>query len=43
MEQIVIVDENDNFIGVEEKEKCHDGSAFSTVPFWPWFSTQPEN
>jgi isopentenyl-diphosphate delta-isomerase len=27
MEQIVIVDENDNYIGEEEKEKCHDGSG----------------
>jgi isopentenyl-diphosphate delta-isomerase len=27
MQQIVIVDENDNFIGEEEKEKCHDGSG----------------
>jgi isopentenyl-diphosphate delta-isomerase len=27
MEKIVIVDENDNFIGEEEKEKCHDGSG----------------
>jgi isopentenyl-diphosphate delta-isomerase len=27
MEQIVIVDENDNFIGEEEKDKCHDGSG----------------
>jgi isopentenyl-diphosphate delta-isomerase len=27
MEQIVIVDENDNFIGEEEKEKCHDGTG----------------
>jgi isopentenyl-diphosphate Delta-isomerase len=27
MQQIVIVDENDNFIGEEEKEKCHDGNG----------------
>jgi len=27
MEQIVIVDENDNYIGEEEKEKCHDGGG----------------
>lgn len=27
MEQIVIVDEDDNYIGEEEKEKCHDGSG----------------
>ncbi|UCH81689.1 MAG: isopentenyl-diphosphate delta-isomerase [Nitrospiraceae bacterium] len=27
MEQIVIVDENDNMIGEEEKEKCHDGNG----------------
>jgi isopentenyl-diphosphate delta-isomerase len=27
MEQIVIVDENDNYIGEEDKEKCHDGSG----------------
>jgi isopentenyl-diphosphate delta-isomerase len=38
MEKIVIVDENDNFIGEEEKEKCHDGSgilhrAFLTMVF----------
>jgi isopentenyl-diphosphate delta-isomerase len=26
-QQIVIVDENDNFIGEEEKEKCHDGNG----------------
>jgi len=27
MERIVIVDENDNFVGEEEKEKCHDGDG----------------
>jgi isopentenyl-diphosphate delta-isomerase len=27
MEQIVIVDEEDNCIGEEEKEKCHDGNG----------------
>lgn len=27
MEHIVIVDENDNIIGEEDKEKCHDGDG----------------
>ena len=27
MEQIIIVDENDNCLGVEEKEKCHNGEG----------------
>jgi isopentenyl-diphosphate delta-isomerase len=27
MEHIVIVDKKDNFIGEEEKEKCHDGNG----------------
>ncbi len=27
MEQIVIVDEEDNYIGEEDKEKCHDGDG----------------
>jgi isopentenyl-diphosphate delta-isomerase len=27
MEQIVIVDEEDNYLGEEEKEKCHDGNG----------------
>ncbi len=27
MERIVLVDENDNFVGEEEKEKCHDGGG----------------
>ncbi|HET6513797.1 MAG TPA: NUDIX domain-containing protein [Thermodesulfovibrionales bacterium] len=27
MERIVIVDDNDNFIGVEEKDKCHEGDG----------------
>ena len=27
MQQIVIVDEDDNLIGEEEKEKCHDGNG----------------
>ncbi len=27
VEHIVIVDENDNIIGEEEKEKCHDGGG----------------
>lgn len=27
MERIVIVDENDNFVGEEDKEKCHDGEG----------------
>ncbi len=27
MDQIVIVDENDNYIGEEEREKCHDGNG----------------
>jgi len=27
LEQIIIVDENDNCLGVEEKEKCHNGEG----------------
>ena len=27
MEQIIIVDENDNCLGIEEKEKCHNGEG----------------
>ncbi|MDA8169710.1 MAG: isopentenyl-diphosphate delta-isomerase [Nitrospiraceae bacterium] len=27
MEQIIIVDEDDNFIGEEDKEKCHEGGG----------------
>lgn len=27
MEHIVIIDEKDNCIGEEEKEKCHDGNG----------------
>jgi isopentenyl-diphosphate delta-isomerase len=40
MERIVIVDENDNYIGEEEKEKCHEGAgilhrAFLAMVFNP--------
>ena len=27
MENIIIADENDNYIGLEEKEKCHNGDG----------------
>jgi len=27
MEHIIIIDEDDNYIGEEDKEKCHDGNG----------------
>jgi len=39
LEQIIIVDENDNCLGLEEKGKCHEGDGILHRAFLAMVST----